>query len=270
MSENVEETTTKVSRLRLELQSFFELEELFEPVGMRQTSSVAKDIITEINDNKIRIKSYTVELGPMGEYDGRVTGIGIINITFLEEQLLNLIKPFIEKMINSYCSKDYIEGSSYHINYEFEEITTPKEAEVETTLRCPIPMPEEEFRKYFPAGIRHVYHYDNETEYKELIQTFLDFVGADCWGLTIGNETIFNTYNNLLSYNDILLHDIKRKKIIDSPSSLFSYIDRKGKDAKIQIFMFQSNSYMLQIDYKAAEKTYSCSMFNAEDYKPLK
>lgn len=135
---------------------------------------------------------------------------------------------------------------------------------------CEIPMPEEEVLKYFPVDTPRVYNSENHDEYSNFLKIVKEFVGADCWALDIDGQVVFNNYNHELSYTDLLLSGMKRDTIIDNPHNLFVHIHRKGKDATIQIFMFQSNSYMLQIDYKAAEKTYSCSMFNAEDYKPLK
>lgn len=136
---------------------------------------------------------------------------------------------------------------------------------------CSIPMPEAEFLKHFPADMLRVFHTNNKEEYPKLMETVTDFIGGDCWALTVNDETIFNSYETYQkegSFNENILSDIKHSAISEKPHHyLLCKVNNSLVDVDINIYMFGDDSYRLNIHYSAAEKTYTCTMYMSAEYE---
>ena len=72
---------------------------------------------------------------------------------------------------------------------------------------------------------------DDEDEYDSLCTFVKKNVDADCRALTINDEVIFNSYNELTSFQGQILEDILRDQITRQPHrSLFSPVHSARKD----------------------------------------
>ena len=72
---------------------------------------------------------------------------------------------------------------------------------------------------------------DDDNEYNALCKFVKKYVNADCRALTINDEVIFDSYNELTSFKSQILEDILRDQIVKNPHrSLFSPVHRGKKD----------------------------------------
>jgi hypothetical protein len=137
---------------------------------------------------------------------------------------------------------------------------------------CSIPMPEEEVLKhFFPAGTLRAFRTNNKEEYPKLMELATEYIGADCWALTVNDEIIFNSYETYQkegTFNQDILNDIKHDAISDAPHRyLLCKINNSLVDIDVNIYMFGTDSYKLNIHYSAAEKTYTCTMYMSAEYE---
>jgi hypothetical protein len=95
--------------------------------------------------------------------------------------------------------------------------------------------------------------------YKNLEKLIQNFVGEDCWGLTIDDEVLFNNYQKK-SIRNIVLDNVVRERIIDNPHvNLLVHIFRGNRDARIRIYMFGGQPWTVNIDFKASHKIFQVS-----------
>lgn len=84
----------------------------------------------------------------------------------------------------------------------------------------------------------------------DLYKMIKKMVGADCWGIKVNDEIIFNSYNDETKlYKDILMEDLIRSSIYDNPHILLRQLFIRKTPAEITIYMFGSNSWGIIIKY---------------------
>ncbi len=113
------------------------------------------------------------------------------------------------------------------------------------------------------------YELENNDDYNDLIKQIENYVGADCWAVKVDDEIIFNSYNDATKiYKELITEDCIRGKIIESPhSSILVHINRRGVNAKFEIYMFpRPESYKIMILFEANQKKYTVQQFNSPEY----
>lgn len=123
--------------------------------------------------------------------------------------------------------------------------------------------PELNFKSYL------YYRMDLDHEsYDSLCKIISYYVGEDCWGVSVDNEVLFNSYltfknKSVKKYmNDTLIRDL----IINDPhSNLLLPIMRKNQDSRIRIYMFGSNCWTINILYKHIYKVYQISFYQSKE-----
>lgn len=95
-----------------------------------------------------------------------------------------------------------------------------------------------------------------------------DFVNADCWAITYGDEILYNTYTQeTRPTRESIINDMVRDTIIKSPrSSLLVHVARQNRPTVIRIWMHRSNRYVLQLHYDPATEKFRASMYATEAY----
>ena len=122
---------------------------------------------------------------------------------------------------------------------------------------CDIPRKLEEDQTVFSSN--------DKTDYNDLCNLIISYVGADCWAVAVNDEILFNLYEQK-PYKDELIENYIREKLYTKPSTLLFNIMRKRQDAVIHIYMFSSSSYRVQIEWKEAEKVFEMKKFVSESY----
>lgn len=146
---------------------------------------------------------------------------------------------------------------------------------------CTIPMPEEEFQKM--VGTKTLSGKNNPENKKKFLDFLSEYIGADCWALTLNSETLFNSYTDAVfslkdknvtfkkPYLQILRENEVRYMLAHpNPSinySLFDYMARFKVSSILNIYMFGWDSYRLQITYQPKTEEFSLEAFMSEDYK---
>ena len=84
----------------------------------------------------------------------------------------------------------------------------------------------------------------------DLYEMIKEYVGADCWAMTVNDEILWNSYNeNSMTFKDLILESSIRSIVIDNPHTLFCKIFHRRTPAKIVIYMFGSDSWGIIINY---------------------
>ena len=123
------------------------------------------------------------------------------------------------------------------------------------TCNTEFPLPQDELKIY------------DEDNYELLKQVFTDYIGADCWALTVNDEIIFNSYDLAKPLREQLIESGIRSMLYMNPhSNLLSTINRKGQVAVIEIYMFESAPFKLVFNYDPTNQTYSAKKFVSEAY----
>jgi len=120
------------------------------------------------------------------------------------------------------------------------------------------------------------YFIDDDNEYEMLCNFVKTYVGADCRALTINDEIIFNSYNELTNFKDQIHEDILRDQIIRNPHrSLFCSIHRVIKDKEtrelvrkngvIRIYMMEEpHLQIIEIHFDSERMTYYLMVYNGK------
>jgi len=103
----------------------------------------------------------------------------------------------------------------------------------------------------YDLELKKSYHIPSDME--ALYSVISDLVGADCWALTVGDETLFNSYDDNGLKNS-LADDLIRSAIIARPHKLMCRVYRSNVDQVINIYMFGSNSWRVQLTYDSQSK----------------
>lgn len=110
-------------------------------------------------------------------------------------------------------------------------------------------------------GVQKVYEADDKNSYEAFQNMIKEFVGADCWGMTVNDDVIFDSYlDNSKSIRYFIEEDVIRDKIYNNPhESLLVYLHRRKTNARIRIYMFYSQPWTLNIEYVYLEKKFYIS-----------
>jgi len=161
-------------------------------------------------------------------------------------------------------------------------ITYPCENLVDDLPVCDIPMPEGEFQKNIGIStLSGKYTPENKKKFLEFIR---NYIGADCWAVVLNDETLFNSYTNaIFSVDDMkvkynksyiqMLNEVNIRENLTDPSSnldLYHYM-LQHQTSKISytlnIYMFNYNSYRIEVMYHPDTDTFTISGFMSEGYK---
>lgn len=119
--------------------------------------------------------------------------------------------------------------------------------------------------------IKKEYFFSNTQSYQELQNMIKDYVGADCWAITVNDEIVFNSYlDNSKHIRRFIEEDVIRDKILEDPhGNLLVYIHRRKANARIRIYMLNIYSWTINIDYVFNEKKFLISYSQSEEFKRL-
>jgi len=125
---------------------------------------------------------------------------------------------------------------------------------------------------YHEVDFKTLLYYTSDIDkqsYQQFQKIIQDFVGADCWALTVDDNIVFNSFPE--NENDIrteITDDLIRDKIIENPhGSLLVHLIRRNRNARIRIYMFCSYSWTMNIDYKASHKVFQISFSQSQELK---
>jgi hypothetical protein len=117
----------------------------------------------------------------------------------------------------------------------------------------------------------------NSRSYEELLTCIKNYVGADCWAVTVNDEIVFNSYpreDKPRSIKEEIENDMIRHAILKNPhSSVLVHIMRRRLPTTIKIHMFCINGYVLVINYlptqedQANSVDYTIEFFRTEGFK---
>jgi hypothetical protein len=111
----------------------------------------------------------------------------------------------------------------------------------------------------------------DKQSYKDLENLIKDFIGSDCWAVTIDDDVIFNSYpSNKKKIRDSIMEEMIRDKMIENPHENFLvYIHRRRQNAKVRIYMFCGHPWTMNIDYKAEHKLFQVSFSQSKEFMEL-
>lgn len=110
-------------------------------------------------------------------------------------------------------------------------------------------------------GVQKVYEAEDKNTYEAFQNMIKEFIGSDCWAMTVNDEVIFDSYlDNSKSIRSFIEEDVIRDKILDNPhQNLLVYLHRRKSNAHIRIYMFYSEPWTLNIEYVYLEKKFYIS-----------
>jgi hypothetical protein len=100
---------------------------------------------------------------------------------------------------------------------------------------------------------------------QQLCDFIYNYVGADCWAVTIGETIIYNCYDkNIKSDPDSYCRflNFSRNSILSDPHTLLNFVNNSGVDTYIDIYMFNANCWKIRLNYTQHNQTYTCSVFD--------
>jgi hypothetical protein len=106
--------------------------------------------------------------------------------------------------------------------------------------------------------------------YTEFYKMLKEHIEADCWAMTIDQEILWNTYNeDSMTYKQLLTENNIRTTVSKNPHNLLCHIFRKDRPARIAIYMFESHSWGIIINYENKKFTVNISYESEEVYEYL-
>ena len=117
---------------------------------------------------------------------------------------------------------------------------------------------------------------DDDEEYNSLCKFVKTYVNADCRALTINDEVIFNSYNELTSFKDQILEGVLRDQIVKNPHrSLFCPVHRGKtnkdtgelirKESVIRIYMMEEpHLQIIEIHFDPERMVYFFMIYNGK------
>ncbi len=116
-------------------------------------------------------------------------------------------------------------------------------------------------------GLLSEYNSDSY-DYELLCKLITDYVSADCWAFTVDDEIIFNNYETKEKICDYLQEQLFRKAIIENVhSNILLNIRKRNKDSIIEIYMFQSTPWKIQITYSSTLDRFMILCFVSREYE---
>lgn len=96
-----------------------------------------------------------------------------------------------------------------------------------------------------------------------LLECISNLVGADCWAFTVGNEILYNAYDDTPRLADSIIRDA----IIKDPQSLLIHAFKSSIKHTVNIYMFGKNPLRVEFDYSPnAETVYASVYVSTPDY----
>ncbi len=93
------------------------------------------------------------------------------------------------------------------------------------------------------------------------------WIGADCWGIAVNGEVLFNSYNEDKPLLQKIQDDMIRHHILDhTHSSITMHVYRSQKDAVVDIYMYGDTPWKAQYSYSAETKIWTLERFYSEEY----
>ncbi len=103
----------------------------------------------------------------------------------------------------------------------------------------------------------------NKESYETLENLIKGYVGSDCWAVVVDDEILFNNYDRI-GMRDKIINNQIRDKIIENPhTNLLVNLLRNKKDSLIRIYLFGSQSWTLNIEYKNDYKVFELSFYKS-------
>jgi hypothetical protein len=98
-----------------------------------------------------------------------------------------------------------------------------------------------------------------------LLDCVSNLVGADCWAFTVGNEILYNAYDD--TSRNHLADSMIRDAIIKDPQSLLINAFKSSIKHTVNIYMFGKNPLRVEFDYNPnAETVYVSVYVSTPDY----
>jgi hypothetical protein len=117
---------------------------------------------------------------------------------------------------------------------------------------------------------------DDDLDYNALCKFIKTYVNNDCRALTINDEVIFNSYNELTSFQGQIFEDMLRDQIIKNPHrNLFSLVHRDKtnkqtgelirKEGVIRIYMMEEpHLQIIEIHFDPERMVYFFMVYNGK------
>ena len=107
----------------------------------------------------------------------------------------------------------------------------------------------------------------NTEQYEEFLAEFRELIEADCHAITVDDEVLFNTYDNLKPIKVKIQEQMLRTYVTENAhSALFVNFFRDNRDRRVVIYMFE-NPWFHIIDYIAATKTFVTNTYASTAYR---
>ncbi len=124
---------------------------------------------------------------------------------------------------------------------------TPTSLKMSAVIQRPlIPHPEDESEEIY-----------NSERYELLRANVQEMLEQDCWGMKIGDEILFDNYDDTRSWSQIIQHELVRDKLADNIHSVFVWLKRRRHyspvPTNIHIYMFQVEVHVARITYYPTE-----------------
>jgi hypothetical protein len=102
--------------------------------------------------------------------------------------------------------------------------------------------------------------------YKELKEWIKEFVGSDCWALTVNREVLFNFYDES-TFRKSIEDEWYRNQIIRTPhESILSRFLYDERDYYMRIYMFGEHPWTVNIHYKHKMKCFQMSFSQSQEF----
>lgn len=147
---------------------------------------------------------------------------------------------------------------------------------------CNVPMSDEFKEKYGLAKKEEYstsYSNSDSNEYKLLCEELEGLIGADCWAVIANGEELFNNYKDHERFitdtsffkNSIIAHTIRKALYKNIHLSILMHFNESNKVNTLDIYMFQTDSWKVHVEYDPTAKKYKVSCFtsSATDGKSL-
>ena len=131
---------------------------------------------------------------------------------------------------------------------------------------CNIPM-SQELKDRFALEATEEYSTFNKEEYDVLCKEIEGLIGADCWAVVANNEVLFNSYNSQsVSIKNHIQNDIIRKELYtDIHGAVLMHFNRSDKVNTLDIYMWETDSWKVRVEYDPTSKKYTVSCFTSSD-----
>jgi hypothetical protein len=106
---------------------------------------------------------------------------------------------------------------------------------------------------------------NDESSYQDLQNLMKGYIEADCWGLEVNQEVVFDHYrDSSRSLQQNILTQMIREQIIQNlHGSLLVYLHRAAVDSVIKIHMFQDKSLTVLISYNALTRVFMVELLSS-------